>query len=56
MEGFAPAPLGLALGCKRIESEGRNARQAHLVSAEDGLGLPRRDCILAQGQDQHYFI
>lgn len=55
-EGFAPAPLGLALRCKRIESEGRNARQARLVSAEDRLKPPRRDCILALGQGQHYFI
>lgn len=39
-EGFAPAPLGLALRCKRIESEGRNARQARLVSAEDRLRPP----------------
>lgn len=56
VEGFAPAPLGLALCCKRIESEGRNARQARLVSAEDRLRPPRLDCILAPGQGQHYFI
>lgn len=56
VEGFAPAPPGLALRCKRIQSEGRHARQARLVSAEDSPGPPRRDGILAQGQGQHYFI